>query len=60
MFDRALHEARVGLARKARPVDVRPARPGDAIMRSPDDFADAYRIAAAALACTYEIVRPAR
>jgi hypothetical protein len=36
------------------------ARPGDAIVRSPQDPADTYRIAAAAFACTYEIVRPAR
>ncbi|MGH6900528.1 MAG: hypothetical protein ACREJ5_28925, partial [Geminicoccaceae bacterium] len=35
------------------------ARPGDAIVRSPDDPADTYRIAAAAFACTYEILRPA-
>jgi hypothetical protein len=35
------------------------ARPGDAIVRNPDDPADTYRIAAAAFACTYEILRPA-
>ena len=35
------------------------ARPGDAIVRSPEDPADTYRIAAAAFACTYEIVQPA-
>ena len=35
------------------------ARPGDAIVRSPQDPADTYRIAAAAFACTYEILQPA-
>ena len=35
------------------------ARPGDAIVRDPRDPADTYRIAAAAFACTYEILRPA-
>jgi hypothetical protein len=35
------------------------ARPGDAIVRTPQDPADTYRIAAAAFACTYEIVQPA-
>ena len=35
------------------------ARPGDAIVRDPQDPADTYRIAAAAFACTYEIVQPA-
>jgi hypothetical protein len=35
------------------------ARPGDAIVRNPEDTADTYRIAAAAFACTYEITRPA-
>jgi hypothetical protein len=35
------------------------ARPGDAIVRNPDDPADTYRIAAAAFACTYEILEPA-
>jgi hypothetical protein len=35
------------------------AHPGDAIVRNPDDPADTYRIAAAAFACTYEILRPA-
>jgi hypothetical protein len=34
------------------------ARPGDAIVRNPADPADTYRIAAAAFACTYEIVCP--
>jgi hypothetical protein len=33
------------------------ARPGDAIVRDPANSADTYRIAAAAFACTYEIVR---
>ncbi|WP_200901957.1 hypothetical protein [Microvirga vignae] len=36
------------------------ARPGDAIVRNPNDPKDTYRIAAAAFACTYEIVRPAQ
>ena len=35
------------------------ARPGDAIVRNPADPADTYRIAAAAFACTCEILRPA-
>ena len=35
------------------------ARPGDPILRDPKDPADTYRIAAAAFACTYEILRPA-
>jgi hypothetical protein len=35
------------------------AHPGDAIVRSPQDAADTYRIAAAAFACTYEILQPA-
>jgi hypothetical protein len=35
------------------------ARPGDAIVRNPQDIADTYRIAAAAFACTYEILQPA-
>jgi hypothetical protein len=35
------------------------ARPGDAIVRDPRDPADTYRIAAAAFACTYEILRQA-
>ena len=35
------------------------ARPGDAIVRSPQDPADTYRIAAAAFACTYEVLQPA-
>jgi hypothetical protein len=36
------------------------ARAGDAIVRSPTDIKDIYRIARAAFACTYEIVRPTR
>jgi hypothetical protein len=36
------------------------ARPGDAIVRSPTDISDTYRVARAAFACTYEIVRAAR
>jgi hypothetical protein len=35
------------------------ARPGDAIVRDPQDPADTYRIAAAAFACTYEVLQPA-
>jgi hypothetical protein len=35
------------------------ARRGDAIVRNPNDPVDTYRIAAAAFACTYEILRPA-
>jgi hypothetical protein len=35
------------------------ARPGDAIVRDPHNPADTYRIAAAAFACTYEILQPA-
>jgi hypothetical protein len=35
------------------------ARPGDALVRSPRDAADTYRIAAAAFACTYEILQRA-
>lgn len=35
------------------------ARPGDAIVRDPKDPTDIYRIAAAAFACTYEVVRSA-
>jgi hypothetical protein len=35
------------------------ARPGDAIVRDPRDPADTYRIAAAAFACTYEILQRA-
>jgi hypothetical protein len=35
------------------------ARPGDTIVRNPNDPRDTYRIAAAAFTCTYEIVRPA-
>lgn len=33
------------------------ARPGDVIVRDPKDPADTYRIAAAAFACTYEVVQ---
>jgi hypothetical protein len=33
------------------------ARPGDAILQDPDNPKDTYRIAKAAFACTYEIVR---
>jgi hypothetical protein len=36
------------------------ARPGDAIVRNPNDPKDTYRIAAAAFACTYEILQPAQ
>ncbi|WP_197094610.1 hypothetical protein [Microvirga massiliensis] len=36
------------------------ARPGDAIVRNASDARDTYRIAAAAFACTYEIVQPAQ
>jgi hypothetical protein len=35
------------------------ARPGDAIVQDPDNPRDTYRIAAAAFACTYEVVEPA-
>lgn len=35
------------------------ARPGDAIVRNPQDPSDTYRIAAAAFACTYDILQPA-
>jgi hypothetical protein len=35
------------------------AHSGDAIVRNPQDPADTYRIAAAAFACTYEILQPA-
>ena len=35
------------------------ARPGDAIVQDPNNPKDTYRIAAAAFACTYEVVRPA-
>ena len=34
------------------------ARPGDAIVQSPADPADTYRVAAASFACTYDIVTP--
>jgi hypothetical protein len=36
------------------------ARPGDAIVRSPADPSDTYRVAAASFACTYEIIEPAK
>jgi hypothetical protein len=36
------------------------ARPGDAIVRNPNDVKDTYRITAAAFTCTYEVVRPAQ
>lgn len=36
------------------------ANPGDTLVRDPRDPADTYRIAAAAFACTYEILVPAR
>ena len=32
MFEQAERETRVGLARKTRPVDVRPARPGEVVV----------------------------
>ncbi|MCP5365352.1 MAG: hypothetical protein H6905_09020 [Hyphomicrobiales bacterium] len=35
------------------------AHPGDAIVQDPRDTIDTYRIAAAAFACTYEIIAPA-
>jgi hypothetical protein len=35
------------------------ARPGDAIVRNPEEPADTNRIAAAAFECTYEILQPA-
>jgi hypothetical protein len=35
------------------------AKPGDAIVQDPNNPADTYRIAAAAFACTYEVVEPA-
>ncbi|WP_200927309.1 hypothetical protein [Methylobacterium sp. Leaf100] len=35
------------------------ARPGDAIVRDPQDVKDTYRNEAVAFACTYEILRPA-
>jgi hypothetical protein len=34
------------------------ARPGDVIVRDLQDVKDTYRIAAAAFACTYEVIRP--
>ena len=36
------------------------AKVGDAIVQTPSDKADTYRIAAASFDCTYEIVSPAR
>jgi hypothetical protein len=33
------------------------ARPGDAIVRDPNDPQDTYRVAAAAFECTYEIIK---
>lgn len=36
------------------------AKPGDAIVQTPDDSSDTYRVAAAAFRCTYEIVKPAK
>jgi len=33
MFEQAEREARVGLARKTMPVDVRPAEPGEVVVR---------------------------
>jgi hypothetical protein len=33
------------------------ARPGDAIVQDPDNAKDTYRVAKAAFACTYEVVR---
>lgn len=36
------------------------ARPGDAIVRDPAKAEDTYRVAAAAFACTYEVVAPPR
>lgn len=36
------------------------AKPGDAILQAPADPDDTYRVAAAAFACTYEIVKPAK
>ncbi len=36
------------------------ARPGDAIVRNPNDPKDTYRVQAAAFECTYEIVKAPR
>ena len=36
------------------------ARPGDALVRDPNDPKDIYRVQAVAFACTYEIVKPPR
>ena len=36
------------------------ARPGDAIVRDPKDAKDTYRVARAAFACTYEVLKPAK
>jgi hypothetical protein len=33
------------------------ARPGDSIVQDPDNTKDTYRVARAAFACTYEVVR---
>jgi hypothetical protein len=33
------------------------AKPGDAIVQDPEDPGDTYRVAAAAFACTYEVVK---
>ncbi len=35
------------------------AKPGDAIVRDPNDPKDTYRVAAASFDCSYEIVKPA-
>ena len=35
------------------------AKPGDAIVQDPNNVSDTYRIAAAAFACTYEVLEPA-
>jgi len=34
------------------------ARPGDALVRNPNDPQDTYRVAAASFTCTYEILKP--
>lgn len=34
------------------------ARPGDSIVQDPDNPRDTYRVAKAAFACTYEVIRP--
>jgi hypothetical protein len=38
--------------------EVMPAQPGDAVVRNPAKTDDAYRVAASAFACTYEVVTP--